>query len=133
MLFKFLVRFLGFFFHLFTETCLCHVRQTYFVFVFIFVKGCFFPLLYSWDGKEKKNLSFGIIFACRLIWSIYLILYYHLISLFNYSLHFLEDLKNTFATSERCALDAQAEWSVSLVYMFFIQGNRIISCYVPLM
>ena len=63
-------RFLVRFFHLFTKACLYHIRQTHFVFVFLQ------SFYYFWDeeSERKISLSFWITFACRLIWSTYLIL-----------------------------------------------------------
>ena len=40
---------------LFTKACLCLIWHTYFVFVFIFVKGIASRFNNSWDGKRKKN------------------------------------------------------------------------------
>ena len=58
-------------------------------------KGITFHFYYSWDGKHKKNnLKFWI--SCCLIWSIYLILYYHSINLFNYFLYICHLLALSF-------------------------------------
>ena len=49
-----------------------------FVLAFIFVKAIPFCVYYSRERNVRKlSIGFWITFACRLIWSIYVILYYY--------------------------------------------------------
>ena len=81
-----------------------HILYLYYIY-----KRYFFPssLSPTYKARKKISLSFWIRFTCRFVWSIYLVLHYYLVNIFNYSLlYFLEYLKNTFATSYRYALGA---------------------------
>ena len=91
----------GFFFHLFTYpliySSLIVSYIAHILCICISVKGITFHIYYSWDGrpKKKKILNFGSKIWI-LIWSIYLILCYHLIHLFNYFLHICHLLALSF-------------------------------------
>ena len=85
---KWFLRFLvSFFSHIYRSiTYDRHILYSYYV-----CKRHFSHLYYSWSGKrKKKSFCFWITFACCSVWSIYLILQYSSINIFNYFLHFLK-------------------------------------------
>ena len=74
--------------HLFTGAYLCFIEHIHFVFVFIFVKVLLPAFTIPEIESERKiSLNFWIIFGDYINLSIYLILYYYFINLFNYFLY----------------------------------------------
>ena len=80
------------FFHPFTYPLICrnmfvsHVAHILCIRIHI-CKRYYYRFYYSWNGRQKNNKSYVLDYICRLILSMYLILYYYSIDLFNYFLY----------------------------------------------
>ena len=78
-----------FVFHLFIYPLICksmfvsHIAHILSIRIHI-CKRYYYRFYYSWYGTQKNNKSYVLDYICRLILSMYLILYYYSIDLFNY-------------------------------------------------